>query len=226
MFVYMTPLYKLMREMLSQETLADMDTISKGMFELFSTLSPSGALSVAAGVVNISTSEINDAADQEIVCPDCKDACCCYQLVDCTEVEAAHAYFEAMRNGHQIDMARLKAQTELGDDADVYWQGPVETRRCVFLRDDNTCACYDTRPLNCRLHALAKVEGARCSYEGTRNLPYRVYPVAEAVNMAFKTHMLIQEALKELGTDVPQQELLLKYKPPHMPQRLWRKLGE
>jgi len=78
----------------------------------------------------------------------CRKGCahCCHINVDITEPEARLLIHAADEAGWPIDRERLRRQRDTLD----FMALDVDARRCVFLRDDKTCAVYEHRPTSCR----------------------------------------------------------------------------
>lgn len=114
---------------------------------------------------------------KEVNCrPGCAD--CCYALFDITLIEAIYisqkfreTYTGAEREeiisraaqaDRQINVLKKKAfqaQKKGASDVEIIGQMAMEKVRCPFLSDENRCALYEFRPLNCRVYGVPTQTG-------------------------------------------------------------------
>ena len=96
------------------------------------------------------------------LCP-CRVSCtdCCHTQVSVTN-EEADLLISRIKEGVEINEARLKIQMEAKNDSHAYFKLKFEDRRCVFLDEDGKCKVYEDRPAVCRTNAVLG-ESSQCS---------------------------------------------------------------
>ena len=106
----------------------------------------------------------------------CKKGCaaCCYLPVTVLSQEASLMHHVAAEAGVVLDQRRLAVQAAAGtagwsrlDHAD---------RRCVMLKDDNTCGIYDYRPAACRKYFVAS-DPAKCDLSNDYGALVKIYVI-------------------------------------------------
>lgn len=122
-------------------------------------------------------SQISTNFSKEVNCrPGCAD--CCYALFDITIVEAMYINkkfketykdFEreeildrankADREIHRIKRQAFKDQKNGANDVEIIGKMAMERVKCPLLKDDNQCALYDFRPINCRVYGVPTETG-------------------------------------------------------------------
>jgi len=132
----------------------------------------------------------------------CKKGCayCCSINIDISAQEAILLIDYCKENKIEIDWQKLEIQKEYNHTN--YLSLDKESRKCVFLSDDNTCKVYKYRPISCRKYiSLDKPE--KCNLEnGKQKLKRFVSPTAE----------IIASAVMNVTEFKPMASLLLKYK--------------
>lgn len=85
----------------------------------------------------------------------CKKGCaaCCHTQVSVTADEADLLASRVME-GAATNWANLHKQKAAGNQFQDYMKIPFDERRCVFLKDDQTCSVYEDRPSVCRTNAV------------------------------------------------------------------------
>ena len=81
----------------------------------------------------------------------CSKGCtaCCHTQVSVTE-EEAQLLAQRVKEGVEIDYARLKEQANAGSSPESWYKKPYESRACVFLGENGECRVYEDRPSVCR----------------------------------------------------------------------------
>jgi len=132
----------------------------------------------------------------------CRKGCahCCHVNVDITEPEARLLVAAADDAGWPIDRERLRVQRDALD----FTKLSLAERRCVFLRDDNTCAVYEHRPSGCRKYFAVD----------TAELCDTVkHPGAQVLNFVSIEAEVIQSATFNAWPAGPMPQLLLEWLP-------------
>ncbi len=85
----------------------------------------------------------------------CKKGCsaCCHTQVSVTSDEADLLAARVM-DGAALNWANLHKQKSSGDQFLEFMKIPFSDRRCVFLKEDQTCSVYEDRPSVCRTNAV------------------------------------------------------------------------
>lgn len=85
----------------------------------------------------------------------CKKGCaaCCHTQVSVTSDEADLLAVRVME-GVALNWANLHKQKSAEDVFQDYMKISYDERRCVFLKDDQTCSVYEDRPSVCRTNAV------------------------------------------------------------------------
>lgn len=85
----------------------------------------------------------------------CKKGCaaCCHTQVSVTEDEA-DLLAKRVMDGAALNWANLYKQKNAGDKFQEFMNISYNERRCVFLKDDQTCSVYEDRPSVCRTNAV------------------------------------------------------------------------
>ncbi|UYL09403.1 YkgJ family cysteine cluster protein [Bdellovibrio sp. SKB1291214] len=86
----------------------------------------------------------------------CRKGCsaCCHMEVEITSYEAK-ILSQLVKEGHAIDRARLKRQSQRTLQDPQWKQGPRHADNpCVFLNGEGSCSIYEHRPVMCRRHSV------------------------------------------------------------------------
>jgi Fe-S-cluster containining protein len=93
----------------------------------------------------------------EVKCgPGCAD--CCHAVFDISAIEAA--YLASLLSEEQCKELSTAAQQALADFSTIMKEkkNPAEARiRCPLLGPEDTCLCYEGRPVNCRTYGTPTV---------------------------------------------------------------------
>lgn len=96
-----------------------------------------------------------EIAEGSHIAVSCKKGCsaCCHMEVEITTDET-EVLMDLLRQGHQIDRARLQKQSTYALQDPQWRQGVHLDNRCVFLNDEGSCSVYESRPMMCRRHSV------------------------------------------------------------------------
>ncbi len=85
----------------------------------------------------------------------CQKGCaaCCHTQVSVTQ-EEADLLAQRVLDGTEINWTNLQIQKDAGTNFERFMQIPYGQRKCVFLKDDNSCGIYEDRPSVCRTNAV------------------------------------------------------------------------
>lgn len=126
----------------------------------------------------------------------CKKGCyfCCYSHIAITEAEA-ELLAKKIIQGHEIDLERLHVQANAENDEEKWNSLTLESKRCVFLDESNSCSIYEDRPSVCRTnYVISDPRICHPEYPGKAN--FRMLKTEKADFMA----MALFTQSKENGT--------------------------
>jgi Fe-S-cluster containining protein len=136
-----------LKTVLKELDIEQKDEISN-MFEYYLTefrKIPINDSSVLHNPVNETIKETIDISGDKI---SCSKGCgfCCHIDVTISESEAASINKKIEENNINIDLERLKRQSNVKNYSELKYQD----RRCVFLDESDSCKIYEDRPISCR----------------------------------------------------------------------------
>jgi Fe-S-cluster containining protein len=93
----------------------------------------------------------------------CKAGCsgCCHTQVSITEDEA-ELLASIINDGLKIDLKRLNDQYEASNSSEDFYKLSYNSRKCIFLGEDDRCQVYNDRPSVCRTNSVLG-EASQCS---------------------------------------------------------------
>lgn len=108
-------------------------------------------------VVDQTVAQIRSQFPDEVKCgPGCAD--CCHATFDVSAIEAAYlASLLSSEIRAELSTGAQKALAEFNKIVQAQ-KNPAEARiRCPLLGPDDTCLCYEGRPINCRTYGTPTV---------------------------------------------------------------------
>jgi Fe-S-cluster containining protein len=158
--------------------------------------------SVAYGFMKLVDQNIKDTLPPIGEKISCKKGCayCCSINVDISAEEAILLINYCEKNKIEIDWQKLEIQKEYNHTN--YLSLDKESRKCVFLSNDNICKVYKYRPISCRKYASLDKPKKCDSNDGDRKIKRFASPTAEIIACAVMTATEFK----------PMASLLLKYK--------------
>ncbi len=151
-------------------------------------------------VVDQAVSQIRDQYANEVQCgPGCAD--CCHAMFDVSAIEAAYliSLLSPELRAHVTEPARqalMQYNRVLANK-----QNPAEARvRCPLLGAEDTCLCYEGRPINCRTYGTPTVIGGQAHVCGLSGFDKGLsYPT---INLEPLQHSLYEYSVELWGPEL------------------------
>ena len=122
-------------------------------------------------IIDQSVSQISQQFPTAVHCkPGCSD--CCHAVFDISFIEAGHLASLLLKDKPLITKMQEQATVALQEYETILReaQNPEKARiRCPMLGDEETCLCYDGRPINCRTYGTPTEingKGHVCGFSG------------------------------------------------------------
>lgn len=128
---------------------------------------PENVISIVSAFNSLIQDEVDNSLKITSYNVSCKQGCsfCCYQKVDISEHEALLLFDVMKERNIQVSKRRLKMQNV---DTKTYLKLNKQTRKCVFLNDNEECLVYEYRPSVCRkLNVISEPE--LCDIDTNKN---------------------------------------------------------
>ncbi len=158
-------------------------------------------------VVDQAVAQIHQQFAEEVKCrPGCAD--CCHAMFDVSAIEAAYL----------ASLLSPELKKDLGSPAQQAWeqfqavlashQNPAEARiRCPLLGPQDTCLCYEGRPINCRTYGTPTVIQGQAHVCGLSGFDKGLsYPT---INLEPLQHSLYQYSVEHFGPELGSQRFPL-----------------
>lgn len=152
----------------------------------------------------------------------CKAGCsdCCHALFDLTLIESLYINSKfnekykdmereiiidrankADREIHRIKRQAFKDQKNGSSDIEIMGKMSMERVRCPLLNDDNKCALYDFRPINCRVYGVpTETSGASHICGRTGFVQGQPYPTIKMDKLYEYLYKISHEMVKNMDT--------------------------
>ncbi len=124
----------------------------------------------------------------------CRAGCtaCCHTQVS-TTYEEALLLSDYINEGMEIDLNRLKLQSDQGQDADSYFKLSFQDRKCVFLSEEGSCRVYHDRPMVCRTNAVVG-DSKQCDTRFNESSQLRLVKTEKADMAIVSAYLASQES--------------------------------
>ncbi|MBU0680619.1 MAG: YkgJ family cysteine cluster protein [Proteobacteria bacterium] len=179
----------------------DGQTLTPSLFFMFSKLLH------LYSVVDQAVTQIRNQFPAEVKCgPGCAD--CCHALFDVSAIEAA--YLASLLSSEQVEELNGAAQQAAAqfNKALANHTNPAEARiRCPLLGAEDTCLCYQGRPINCRTYGTPTVIEGQAHVCGLSAFDKGLsYPT---INLAPLQQGLYQYSTELFGPEISKQRFSL-----------------
>ncbi len=125
----------------------------------------------------------------------CKKGCtdCCYAVFDVSLIEALYI----RRHFDTLGRKQRRATLNIAKKAVKSWNQLVTAKadlsvariRCPLLTDSGECACYKTRPINCRTYGIPTVIGDKSHVCGLSGFEQgKTYPTLNLAHLQKRLH--------------------------------------